>query len=608
MMKTLSCPGAPSISRLHPVRSLLAMSMIVGMSLCGAAEKTDFQQVAAEVDALILQAESSENLPLTDDAAFLRRLSLDLVGRPPSAGEFTRFGLDPDPDKRLNAGRQLLNSEEYAVNWSRYWRDAIFVRATNVRAGIVRPAFEDWMTANLRENRSWTAVVTDLLTATGPVNENGSTALIFAHEGEPEEIAAEASRLFLGIQIQCANCHDHPWDHWKREQFHQFVAFFPRISLRRDPRSDNMFDFEISSVNRDQSRRPGLSSFVLTRIDRNRDGFISEGEAKGSLVERVFSGPAKDFVDRNGDGRLSVEELRTAQPPDNNRPGQGQAEHYMPNLAEPNVRGTLIHPAFFADTDLKIPHSLDDMSRRETAAELITQNKWFATAVVNRLWSELTGTAFYTPIDDIGPDRQAVHEDALQRLADGFVANDCDMNWLFRTITATKIYQRGISPKAEGFVRCEPLPLRADQLYDSLCQTLNVTSLPLQFTGRRAPNARRGDPGRLQFETTFAFDPSTPRADISGSIPEALFLMNSPELETLIRDTGPNSLISRISRTVLTDEDVVRELYLATVTREPTEREVDICLQHISAADSRREGLENVLWSLINSVEYRYKS
>lgn len=588
------------------MRSLVYSVCITTVIACGPVTAAEPSKIAAEVDRLIIEGIEATTLPVADDATFLRRASLDLIGRPPTAAELTRFGLNPAAGKRTTVVEELLATSEYGANWSRYWRDAIFRRATNVRSNLVRPAFEKWMAESLTENRSWDAIVTDLLTASGPVNQDGRTALIFAHEGQAEEIAAEVSRLFLGIQMQCANCHDHPWASWKRDQFHEFVAFFPRVSVRRDRNSDNMFDYEITSTNVDRNQRRGVSKFLLTRIDRNRDSYISESEAKNTPVARVFSGQVKSYIDKNGDGKLSVMEIQTAEPPTANRPGQGAVEHYMPNLADPSSKGDLTHPVFFVG-DVAIREKQDDLSRRNAVANLMTSvdNPWFARAIVNRMWSELTSSAFYMPIDDLGPDRSAEHKDALEVLCKGFVASGHDLRWLVQTITATAFYQRPINTEAEGFVRLEPTRLRSDQLYDALCQTLNVTSLPLKSTGRRTPYARNRDQGRTQFAATFGFDPSTPRSDLTGSIPEALFLMNSTELHNFIKVDSPNSTIARVMRQVLSDEEVVRELYLNTVSREPTDREVSVCLEFLEKAPTRREGFEDILWSLLNTTEFQ---
>lgn len=565
-------------------------------------------QTADRVDREILSGYDQKHVETIDDATYLRRVSLDLIGRPATATEITRFGLDPTSDKRSRVVETLLQSDEYAAAWSRYWRDAILRRATNVRVGIVRGEFESWMADHLAQNRPWDTIVTELITATGPVNNNGATALIFAHEGEPEEIAAEVSRLFLGIQIQCANCHDHPWDRWKREQFHQLVAFFPRVSVRRDRSSDNMFDYEIASVNRDARRRPGASQFLLTRIDRNRDKVISELESKGTPLERIFNSQIRGVIDTNGDGRLSIQEIMTAQPPDNNRPGQGAVEHYMPNLENPGAQGDRIDPVFFVN-NRAVQSAQDDLSRRNDAALLITSksNPWFARAMVNRIWYELTGTAFYAPIDDMGPDREAQHAAALDILCDGFVTSGHDLHWLFRTITSTQIYQRRVDTEADGFLQFEPTRLRSDQLYAALCQVLSVNSLPLRFSGRYGRGMQAEDRGRLQFDQTFGFDPSTPKNDLTGSIPEALFLMNSREIDNLIRSDSRTSTIARVSRKVISDVDVTQELYLMALGREPSEHELATCQEYLASAESRKEGFEDILWSLVNCSEFQSK-
>lgn len=565
----------------------------------------EIQRTAARVDHSLWGDRIDESVPLCDDATFLRRSMFDIVGRPATPGEITRFGLDPSPNRRNDVVRKLLTDAAYGQNWARYWRDAIFRRATNMRAGIVRPAFEDWMASQLNEKSGWDKIVTALLTASGPVNGNGQTALLFAHEGTAEEVAAEASRLFLGIQIQCANCHDHPWDSWKRLQFHQFTAFFPRVSVQRDRRSDNLFDFEIVAVDSARNRNPVASQFLLTRMDRNRDSVISEQEAKGSPISRIFGGPAKDVMDRNGDGKLTIEEILTAQPPD--RPGQGATEHFMPDLNDPGSEGTRIDPAFFLNAK-KVAPGLSDSERRVLAADLITRksNVWFSRALVNRIWYEMTGTAFYTPVDDLGPDRECMHEETLTILADGFAASGFDIQWLISTIAATRTYQRKSSSTAEGFARCEPIRLRSDQLYAALCQTLGVTALPLRLSeGRRSPaEMRKLDPGREEFSRIFGFDPSTPRDELTGSIPEALFLMNSELLTRIISSSGDRNVISRISGSVLAEEDVVREIYLNTLGREPAGEEMSIASDHISSASSFREGLEDLQWALINSPEF----
>ncbi|MEZ6058902.1 MAG: DUF1549 domain-containing protein [Planctomycetaceae bacterium] len=568
--------------------------------------------VAARVDKLILDAEGVAKLPQVDDATFLRRISFDIAGRPASPGQISRFEQSGSPNKRSETVDVLLSSDYYGENWGRYWEDAMLLRATNVRAALIRPVFEGWMSQQLAAGRGWDQIATDLLTATGKVSENGAAALMFAHEGQAEEIAAEASRLFLGVQIQCANCHDHPWDQWKREQFHQLAAFFPRVAVRRDPQSDKRADFIITSFDRQPQGRPNLTRAILTRIDRNRDGVISEDEAQGTRVQRVFRNDrVKSAIDKDGNGEVSIREILTAEPPNANRPGQGASEHYMADLSDPASKGTLVEPKFFLDGK-SIPSGESDVDRRKSLATFITSpdNVWFARSIVNRMWSEMTGTAFYTPIDDIGPDRTVVHEDALNVLCDGFVASGHDLKWLIRTIAATQVYQRPMNTTAEGFVRCEPVRLRADQLYDALCQTLGTTRLlprPNPRRGQNAPGAEDRDPGRRVFSTTFGFDPSTPQADLTGGIPETLFMMNSPPLQNFVRSNSAGSVVASVAAEATDNNDAISRIYLRTLGRKPTVAETEICRSYVEETPNRNAALEDILWSLINGSEFLCK-
>ena len=112
------------------------------------------------------------------------------------------------------------------------------------------------------------------------------------------------------------------------------------------------------------------------------------------------------------------------------------------------------------------------------------------------------------------------------------------------------------------------------------------------------------DAGREEFARIFGFDPSTPRDELTGSIPEALFMMNSSLLSRVIATPDNANLITRISTTVLAEEDIVSELYLSSLGREPTEGELKIAMEHLKMSPNLREGLEDLLWALLNSPEF----
>lgn len=585
-----------------------------------AVSRTDAISVAKEVDAVLkglLEKEGVQPAAVANDEDFLRRVYLDLAGVVPSPKEITLFGLTSDTNKRAAVIDQLLASEDFGELWGAYWREVVMSRATEQRARIVLPAFQAWLVEQLNDNRPWDEITRTLITANGSVRETGETGLIFSHTGEPEELAAEISRIFLGIQMSCANCHDHPTDSWKREDFHQLAAFLPRISVRREEPGDPT-SWVVRSVENDPRR--GNRDIDVDRLfrglDRNRDGLLAKSEARGPLEERFDR--ILEAADADKDKKLSKEEFEQARAFANNQQqrGRGEMEYYMPDLNNPASQGTLTQPVFFIP-DAKGPRmraEADDMTRRHALVDYITSptNEWFAKAFVNRIWSEMLGQGFYTPIDDIGPERIAIFEEVLEVLADGFVKNQYDVKWVYRTIANTDAYQRQLREKESEhytppFASAAPTRLSSDQIYQSLFKVLGAEG-GLQSFSRGDRNGmlyrRSGlDPAKFQFQQTFGVDPSKPKDDIIGNVPQGLFMMNSPIVETMIRGTGDTKL-ARILRDQSDNEDALREVYLLVLSREPTDKEVKIGKEYVTQVGNRTEAFEDLMWSLLNSTEF----
>ncbi len=606
------------MTRFRPAVRLLTLTILAAATTVGVkAAEPDSAEVAAKVDRAIHEGLLEAGVgvaPPTNDEDFLRRVALDLAGRIPTPDQVLAFTASDDPAKRVKVVERLLDSDEYARNWSRYWRDVIFSRATNQRARLVQPRFEQWMTEQLRENTSWDLVATELLTANGDVRENGRVALMYAHDGDASEIAAETSRIFLGIQLSCANCHDHPYDPWKREQFHQLAAYFPRVRVRPVVEDGRPRSFEVISFDRAVGGNRGRSfdfaqaaPLLVRRYDKNGDRKLSQDEMQGSplqrLADRLF-----DRLDTDGDELVSVEELQAYEPPVNIAE-RTRTEHLMPNLENPAQPGTRIDPAFFVSTEAAA-RELSDADRRLVLAQQITEpeNVWFARAYVNRMWAELVGEGFYAPVDDMGPNRSASFPAALDALSDGFTDSGYDVKWLFRTITRTEAYQRSLRTPEPGqtlpFASAVPSRLRADQVYDSLVQALGVQELTAGRPGGDRMMAYRGVAGpRAQFTQLFGFDPSADKSDVIGDVPQALFLMNSDFVNRAIRTNAPTRLGTLLYQ-YQDNAKAVEQLYLITLARKPTEKELRICLDHVESREHRGEAYEDLMWSLLNSTEF----
>jgi hypothetical protein len=369
-----------------------------------------------------------------------------------------------------------------------------------------------------------------------------------AQMGETSDVTAEVSRIFTGIQIQCAQCHDHPTDRWQRTQFHELAAFFPRIAVR--PKRDAMpASFEVSSAdNAPRVRRP-------------------------------------------------------------NATGRGSREHYMPDLDNPAAQGTLMQPVFFV-TGQDLSPGLTDLERRQSIAGWLTakSNPWFARAFVNRIWSEIVGEGFYEPVDDIGPDRESTAPATLDYLAAQFAANKHDIKWLMSTITATAAYQRESrsrrGPEETPMLANVSQRFRGDQLYSAITSVLGTPPALAGARGGRFGNNR--DP-RAPFNAIFGFDPSLRRDEVAGSIPQALAVMNSPQLASGISSSRRGTVLGRLLADEQDDEAVAVDLYLRTLSREPTDDELRTSLAHVKDAGSRSEGFEDLLWALLNSAEFMHR-
>jgi hypothetical protein len=249
--------------------------------------------IAAELRA---GSQSFEPAPLTTDEQFIRRVTLDLTGRLPIPDQITEFVSAGETDKRSKLIDSLLQSEAYARHWARFWRDVVTARITNRRSMGLTRSFEEWLYERLRAGASWKEITRSILQAEGelrftlntPSAENGALFFLVAHDGEEaEERAAETSRVFLGIQIQCAQCHDHPTENWKRRQFHELAAYFSRIKY------EQLFD---------ETKKKTLAGVKLTILSDGEHKMASlTNPEESSLVHPRFvdgRAPAENLSDR----------------------------------------------------------------------------------------------------------------------------------------------------------------------------------------------------------------------------------------------------------------------------------------------------------------------
>lgn len=218
-------------SRSHLI-SAIALLM-VGWGFClSCPQLVEAQDLAASrmIDTMIA-AKWKENgftpAPVCSDADFIRRAYLDIVGVIPPPDEVEKFLKDKDPEKRTKLTDSLLNHPLYAENWANVWEVILIGRRTPIQ-GIQRPAVREWLRGVFVQNMPYDEFAHQVITA----RDNGGAAMFAKYKGDPADVATAVSRIFLGVRLQCARCHNHVFEKWKQEDFWSFAAFFQRTKVQ----------------------------------------------------------------------------------------------------------------------------------------------------------------------------------------------------------------------------------------------------------------------------------------------------------------------------------------------------------------------------------------
>lgn len=505
-------------------RRLLALLAVIAFTESGSvAADSDAALLAALIDRQIdarLDAEKVRPVPQTDNAEFLRRVYLDLHGVVPTAEQATQFLADTDPSKRSRLVDALNASPRYGEYLADIWSGYLVSQLADdqrVRTEKLRL----WL-ADRFNKKSWDRIVTELLTATGKIDEN--PAVVYLIEGRLPRSVSDltdlASRYFLGIRLNCAQCHDHPFVKWKQHDYWGMAAFFTQIQT------------------------PG----------------------KPKLVYQVG---LKDYPE------ITLSTLEKA----------GMLDKFV---SKP--------PTFLGGDEVKAKGA----TNRVALAEWITspKNPYFAKAMVNRTWWRLFGRGIVRPVDDMHEANPPSHPELLELLSQRFVESGYDLKFLTRAVLLSRAYQRTSRPgddaekQAALFGRMSVKVLSAGQLYDSL---VTVFGPPARDS---AVDTKSG--ARAEFTQFFAEDGDPDPTAYRRGIPHLLRLMNSKQFA----GRNVSELVSRISTSGRSADDVARDLFLTILSRRPTDRERQMVREHVAKAGSADAAYRELAWSLMMSSEF----
>jgi len=501
---------------------------------------------------------------IATDAQWCRRLFLDLIGRIPTVDELQAYLQWPSPRRRVALVDQLLGStyrDAYARYWSTVWTNLLIGRTggTERRSLTSRPGMRRYLIEAFRENRPYDQMVYQLITATGSTRPgsdsfNGATNFLVAKLADRGvQATAKTAQIFLGMRVQCTQCHNHPFNAWKQNQFWELNAFFRQTRALRSFRGR-----EIAGVR---------------------------------LIDEDFPGEAGDPSEADIYYELRNGLVRVAYPV------------FIDGTALTDMLGERIGNSGY----------LEDVHRRVELAKFIAQSPRLERAIVNRLWQHFLGYGLTKPVDDMGPHNPPSHPALFDALSADMRTAHFDLKGLMRWIVLSRPYglssrltrgnqadapERGTRPL---FSRFYLRPMRAEQLYVSL-----IIATEADKTYRTSDEQQQAMEKWLrQFTRAFGTDEQDETTTFDGTIPQTLMMMNG-ELIRRATCAEPGSYLDRVGRDAgLDDKARIRQLFLAAVARKPTPEELRVANQLLAArAGNVVEALQDIWWALLNSNEF----
>jgi hypothetical protein len=250
-------------------------------SRLSADEPTTPHAMAARIDERLAahwQSAAIEPSPPASDAEFLRRVYLDLTGKIPTVSEARKFLDDDAPDRRARIVAELVARPAHATHLANTWTQFLLPQDAAVAQFGGGYQFHAWLSNKFVDNVPYDAIVRELLLAEGQFNQSGATLFYYALELKPEEIAASTSRAFLGVQIQCAQCHDHPHDHWTQRDFWAYAAFFAR--LQQPANAQQVFGTVVREIETGEVKLPETDEVVPPRYLGGDEATAVEGTTR----------------------------------------------------------------------------------------------------------------------------------------------------------------------------------------------------------------------------------------------------------------------------------------------------------------------------------------
>lgn len=552
--------------------------------------------------------------PAASDEVFVRRAYLEITGTIPTLKETKDFLNARDSQKRARLIDRLLNSPGYASHFYNYWTDVLRVteRLSNNVPG--RP-YAEWIKVCLETNKPYDQMVHEMLTAQGKVFDNPAAGYTLRDSGMPLDAMNNTVRIFLGTQIGCAQCHDHPFDRWKQKEFYQMAAFTAGTQTRRVARDPQTGRNMLNDLRAD-----------LKKVDSSFDG--------GGKYNRFLAGNLMEVWDNSNKLRLPHD-----YDSGNDKPGDVVA-----------AKAIFDPPAQITSGE----------SPRAAFARWLTspQNPRFAKTIANRLWKKAFGVGQIEPVDDMKDDSVADNPALMDHLTQEMVRLKFDMKEYLRIVLNTKAWQRECSTAElepdkpyhfagpvlrrmtaeqawDSFVtlavrepdeyQIEPARVQArlldvdlpkataEQLYQRDQELREATSRQVK-QAREKPYSYKGlllvraselplpaPPGHFLRQFGQSDHESIEAGSRDGNVPQVLQMFNGPITHMLL--DGKSLMYEQVTSARDVD-DRLDVIFLSVLSRKPSADERKAAQAEIQKQDNA--GFGNVIWALVNTREFLF--
>jgi hypothetical protein len=495
--------------------------------------------------------------PATDDE-FFRRVYLDLTGTTPTVAELNAFLADEEKDKREKLIDKLLASPGYMRRMA--WHFDVMLMERRPDAKVPRAAWEEYLRSVFAENKPYDAFVRELLSADGEDAKTRPAAKFFLdRDFEPHVVTKDIGRVFLGRNMQCAQCHDHPTiDDYKQADYYGIQAYLNR-------------------------------SFMFPNIQAPTAVLAEKAEGDVNFTS-VF--------DKSKKLNTALPRMPGGKPVDEPKAEKGQAYKVV---AAPNVRPV---PTF---------------SRRALLAGAVTSedNKAFARNIVNRVWAMMMGRGLVHPVDLDHGNNPPSHPELLDELAVAFVTHKYDLKWLVREIALSDAYQRSSEtpaglddPPADRYLVAIVKPLTPEQFAYAAMQATGHTDAERDALKKLGPKATeemldaRLAPRLGPFRSMLGRGGDVTADSFTSTLDQTLFLKYGSAVRGLLTPRAGN-LTDRLNK--ITNPDAVAdELFAAVLSRRPTADERKDVADMLKKTTDRGKTINELVWAVIAGAEFRF--